>query len=536
MDKLKRPSFDPAPIHRTESSTKPAANQRVAKTTLPKPRHDVGLAWLVVLGLALLAMIPLMIDLGTPAVWSETESRAVAISSETTLRQTAIADGETSMQSWTPVYRGESQWQEPPGGTWFHQVMFLGLVPDRSALDPETNKAWVVRGRIGSVLMAVLFVGAVFWAGYSLGGLTTGVVAALIAMTMPLLIGFGRHANSEIIAMAWSALSIAGALWAMRPLRAAPSLARQLIGWLVCGAGLGLATLTAGPTAIPGTLFCTVAVAMFCPRRLGHVMGLLASSAVAALIVTPWVLHVIEQDPAIWQRWYHEVRPDFAAQSIGETLGRAGWRLVIAATFCGVWVVWLVPALTQPFSTSTGQARRRMLIGWGWLIVASLLLAFEPGPTRLSTLLIAVAPASVCIALTIQQYHDLSGEGRHAKLWLFGRWIACTMMIGLGIALPVLGYLVDKRPDLVAWLPRFDRPMLASMHWSFYAGAGVALLLASLLAVRFARANHPGRTTACLALWLLIAYSLAAIPISRGQLFNTPFSETPLNDTRPESR
>ena len=430
------------------------------------------------------------------------------------------------MQSWTPVYQGESRWDLPPGETWLHMIMYAGLSPDPNDPTNSDEKAWVGRARLGALCMALLFVAAVFWAGYSIGGLPVGSIGALIAMTMPLLLGFGRHANPHIVAATWSALSIAGALWAMRPLRTAPSLIRQLLGWIVCGVGLGLATLSLGPTAIPATLLCTVVLAMLCPRRIGHIMGLLASTALAVLLLMPWAMHVHGHDPDAWQQWLNRLSPDFGQAGFGEIMKRAGWRISLAATLSGLWLIWLIPALTQPFSTSTGKARRRLLLGWGWLVTAMLLVAFAPahaGQSVFPGLLLVVAPASVAIALIIQQFHDLSAEGRHARLWLLGRWLTCGSMLILAIALPLLGYLINHQGDWVQWLPDLERSVLASMHWSFYAGAAAALLLASVLATRFAIHNHPGRTIASLAVWLLIFYGLAAIPLSRSEQLNTTY-------------
>ncbi|MEM6505648.1 MAG: hypothetical protein AAF711_09290 [Planctomycetota bacterium] len=527
MAKQLQPTAEPAPSREAEAPPSPTKVERVTKTAAPKPRHDVSLAWLVLVGLMILAALPLLIDLNTPGIWSEQEAMSVAMSSETAQRKTPIAEGETSLQSWTPVYRGESRWDLPPGGTWLHMVMYTGVPREAQGTDEPAEQLWVGRARLGSVIMSLFFVAAVFWAGYSLGGLPTGTISALVAMTMPLIIGFGRHANPQIVAAAWSALSIAGALWAMRPLRAAPSLVRQLIGWVTCGVGLGLATLTMGPSIIPGTLLCTIVLAMICPRRIGHIMGLLASTALAALLLTPWALHVHGQDADVWQQWLARLSPDFGQTGFGELLRRAGWRLSLAALVSGFWVIWLIPALIQPFSTSTGSARRRLMLGWGWLVTSMLLIMFAPGETRLSAFLLAIAPASVAIGLITQQYHDLSSEGRHARLWIIAKWLSCGCMLLLAIALPLLGYLLNHRADWVRWLPTMENPLLASMHWSFYAGAAAALLLAAVLATRFAIHHHPGRTTACLAIWLLIAFGLAAIPISRGDQLNTLY-EAPL--------
>lgn len=496
--------------------------ERVGKTTAPKPRRDVGLAWLVLLGLMILAAGPLLVDLGQPAAWSEAEALSLAISNETHQRKTPMTEAQTSLQAWTPVYQGASRWDLPPGGVWLHMVMYSGLDVEPGAVDADQRKAMRTRARLGSVIMALLFVAAVYWAGHSVGGVTTGAFSALVAMTMPLIVGFGRHATADCAALAWSTLSIAAALWAMRPLRASPAFFRQFLGWLVCGLALGFAALTAGPRAVPVTLLCTITLAMLCPRRIGHIMGLIASSAVAALVLTPWALHAHDHDPNVWQLWINQLTPDLLYDNMVETLRRAGWRLSLAGTLCGLWLVWLIPAVSQPFSTSTGKARRRMLLGWGWLVTAAALLAFAPGPSRIASLLIGVAPASLAIGLVIQQFHDLSAEGRHARLWLICRWIGLALMFCLAIALPLLGYLLNHRPELVEMLPTLKRPLLSSMHWSFYAGAALALLLVSALATRFALGHHPGRTTACLALWLLIIYSLAAIPIARGSMMNHP--------------
>jgi len=436
MTKLQQPS--PAESAASRDAPSPQAQQaieRVGKANVPKPRHDVGLAWLVLLGLLIVAALPLLIDLTTPGIWSQQEALSVAVSAETMQRQTPIADAETSLQSWTPVYQGESRWDLPPGSTWLHLLMYTGMPTDWAEAPAPDDKQWVVRARIGSVIMALLFIAAVFWAGYSIGGVPTGAISAMVAMTMPLVLGFGRHANPHIVALAWSALSIAGALWAMRPLRTAPSLIRQLIGWITCGVGLGLATISLGPVAIPGTLLSTVVLAMLCPRRIGHIMGLIASPALAALLLLPWAMHVHGHDPDVWQQWLGKLAPDWGQTGLGEIFQRAGWRLALAAMFCGLWLIWLIPALTQPFSTSTGSARRRMLLGWGWLVTALLLIGFAPGETRLAGLLLAVAPASVAVGLVIQQFHDLSAEGRHARFWLIGKWLTCLSMLVLAIAL-----------------------------------------------------------------------------------------------------
>jgi len=504
-----------------------AAPANPSKITAPRPRRDVGLAWLVLCGMLILAAVPLLIHIDRPAAWTEEEALAVAISTQTLERKAPISDVSTSMQAWTPVYEGISRWDLPPAGIWLHQVTFMGLNRSDGTAAADEGNTLLLRARLGSVAMALIFIAAVFWAGHCIGGVTTGAISALVAMTMPLVIGFGRHATADAAALGWSALSIAGAMWAIRPLRASPSLGRQLLGWLISGMSLALATLTAGPVAIPSTVICIFTIAMVCPRRIGHVMGLLASMAFAALLVTPWVLYVHDHDAEIWKMWFHQLTPHLAKLSGQDLLHQAGWRLSLAAMACGLWLVWLIPAITQPFSTSTGPARRKMLLGWVWLMITLALLVFAPGTNRLSLLLLTAAPVSICIGLVIQQFHDLSAEARHARLWLVCRWINFVLMLVLSLALPLLAAVLQYRPELVAWLPSLDRPLLVSMHWSFYAGSALALLLVSLLNLRFALGQHPGRTIACTAIWILISSSLAIMIASHGSLLNTPADPAP---------
>ena len=81
--------------------------------------------------------------------------------------------------------------------------------------------------------------GAVFWAGTQLGGLGTAVLAGLVFLANPLWLVFGRSATAEAPAVAAALLAAAAALWAMRPLRPAAKLRRQLSGYTLSGLLLG---------------------------------------------------------------------------------------------------------------------------------------------------------------------------------------------------------------------------------------------------------------------------------------------------------
>lgn len=504
----------------TVSTIPPKAGSRgESRVTVRPGRHrDVGTAWLVVLGLMLLAGLPLSIELMRPAVFDPAERIAIDIAVETWERNAAFTDPEHLLDPWTPVYQGEARPDLPPAATWLHVIALRRSM--EAGMDPSAQA--MVWSRIIAAAMALLLIGSVFWCGHSLGGMPTAAMAGFAALSMPVLMFFGRLGTADIHVAAWVALAVAGALWAMRPMRRSPGLARQLIGWLICGVALGMGTLTAGPTAVPPIVLPLAVMSMLCPRRLGHTLGVIAAIAVAVLIVTPWSIHVHESMPNGWEQWLVALAPEGMRGNWSAYGSSVGWRASVGLAVLGLWALWVIPGLFQPFSTSTGEARRPMLLGWAWFVTTAVLMLLAPGPASVRPLLLLIAPAALMIGQVMRQYHDLCAEGRHARLWRTGRLLT-LIITGVGsITLPALAYFETGLPDWATQWLGTDATLLMPMHAGYYLGSGVALVLIALLAGRFAIANHPGRALAGWSVWVLVLACLFMVPMTRGELMQLP--------------
>lgn len=513
----------PDPTARPRREPKPAPPTK--RPRRPSARRDVGTAWLVLLGLLVMAIVPLAIELGRPAQFTHDEARAAGTAIETWHRKAGFTADHEPLDPWVPVDLGRLRYDQPPGATWLH-VVTLG-VGERLAV---TGNA-LTQLRWASVVMALLLVASVFWAGHNIGGLLTAVLSGCIAMTLPLVLFFGRLAAPEMAIAAWSALAMAAALWAMRPLRRNPSLLRQMLGWLICGTALGMALLTGGPMAVPVAAVPILVVALICPHRIGHTLGLTAAVAVAALLVTPWAIYVHESTPDGWRHWLAAMTPPATAGSISDYALSVVWRVLAMAALAGVWIVWLLPTVLQPFTPADRAIRLRLLLGWAWLVSTAALLAFAPGPALLGALLPAAAPAALAIGQAMRRYHDLCAEGRHPRLWTQGRWVAVGLTGLLSLALPAYGWLERDLPGwATALLPPHDT-LFAVMHPGYWAGLCAVLCMITAIAGKFAVAHHPGRAVAGWAAWTLAATTVCAIPLARGPAFNAPANAALAADT-----
>jgi len=469
-----------------------------------------------------LAALPLAIDLYQPARFDLGEERSVNTAIETWQRKSSFAPTKAlELDHWLPVYLGRLRPEQPPGATWLHVIAMPDLDHATSLTTAATSRA-----RLMSLFMALILVGAVFWAGYSINGLPTALFSALVALSMPALIFFGRLATADVPIAAWTTLAIAASLWAMRPLRHNPSLVRQFVGWLVCGLAIGMTVLTGGPVALPTVILPIIVIALICPHRLGHAMGVAAAFALAVLLVTPWAIQIHEAIPQAWQEWTGNINPADARGGWGPYFKAVVWRLSAVIAIGGLWVVWLIPALIQPFSSSTREARPRMMLGWAWFVTAAILMAFSPARPSLRALLVVVPAASIIIGQVMRQYTDQCAEGRQANLWRANRWLMVGLTGSLALALPAWGYFRWTMPQTLERIAPWQGQLFAPMSPWYWLGMALVLMLAAGLGLRFSRKNHPARAVGAWAAWMVIAASVLAIPMSRGAALSTPVQHT----------
>ncbi len=466
----------------------------------PPPPSTSLLTWVGLVVCLLLATPALVVDLGGPEVTDASEAEQLAISMHTTERFDRRAP------NWlAPHFADEPRIERMPGMTWAHLAGMAQLSPDAPA------GQLILVGRGISAFFALLAVASVFWVTHSIAGPRAALLGGLIMAANPLLIYFGRTGSEGMAYMSLYVVSIAAALWAIRPLKPAPSVERQFLGWVVCGVALGLAQLVAGPKALAMIGVPILVMLVICPGRLSHLLGLLAALLIGVLMVMPWAVYAYENLESPWEVWF---RPFEATEApgLGGFFGELGVLLGVGALALLPWVFWLIAAAMQPVSPSASGARTRLLLGWAWLASLVLVLVWIPGARGLSDLL-PLLPAGVVLLVSVLSLHaDLAEVGHNPVSWRALRWPYLALLVGLSLLVP-LGLVFHG--DLVAggWLAG---PWVADWHWA--PGAGLAVVLLGLvgLTVPWVRAHRPGRVYFTWALWSLVLMTVLAVSVAQG--------------------
>lgn len=494
----------------TPPPTTPAA-QATGKAT-PALGRDRPMAWLILAALLTVAVIPMYMNLRPQGSVTLSDTPGLELAVETWRTRHTMYQGEISPESMAPAVLGQPQLDQPPGIVWLRQISFW-------TLDPLTaeNQDFVYHSRRLTAFCGLLTLAAVFWAGFSVGGLTTASFSCLVCLACPILIYYARSGTPDIVHVGFQTLSIAAAMWALRPLRPTPSLSRQGLGWGVCGAAMGVAVLSAGPVAVPTVILPILIISIMCPNRISHLMGLIASVFIASLMVMPWALYVHGQDPHTWERWVQVLWP--------KNLSNPGalWHSVMdRGLLIGVlvlpWTLWLIGSLAQPYSASSSGVRRRVFIGWAWFLCVTVLLLTGPGEGHLGGLLLALPPAVILIGQCLRLYSDLSAEARHARIWRVTRWPHLVLLALASVAWPCAMYFQTTLVQQ-GWLPR---AIAAPMPWYYWLGLAVSLLMIWAMSLRFAIRHYPGRTLVCWSMWAIVLISVSLIPLTRGPLMNQP--------------
>lgn len=517
--------------------------------TGPPRRRDRLLAWLVLM-LCLGAAVPaLVVELQRPAVFDPAERIALHKSIATWNHHAASGAGHQGLvvfqmlkERMIPFVDEAAQLDEPPALTWLHQLAFA---PQRPQPIASERVDWAkLRGRLVAVVMGLIVIASVYWAGYSLGRLPTATMSALVCATSFSLIFQARIATSSIAYTALAMLSIAAALWAMRPLRPVGSVARQVVGWATCGLALGAATLMAGSPAGPAVTFPLILIILLGPHRLTHLLGLIAAHGIAALLLVPWAAQVHAENPEIWAQWIQQLRPaDSSWQAMFNSTFR---RLLVVIVALLPWTLWLVGALALPFTASSVGNRNRLFIGWGWFIVTLTVLLVRPAGAGSSSggiwgdlqhmlpdLLPIVPVAAILIGQQFSQYAELAAAGRYPRLWRILRWphITTLVLASLGVASLIFIQQALVKQGLLPWT-LVSRP--APPLWACLAAVLLGIIV---LSVRYTLGEFPVKVVVCWVLWALVLAVVGLIPLARGPVMQagepieidtpSPAAETP---------
>ncbi len=510
------------PPHEEHRAPRPATPKTVTPTAVsaptqpkptagPTPSRDRPMAWLILLILLALSTIPLYTHLGTYNSQDNAQARSLQISSESWHHRHEMYHGDITPESLVPVLEGEPQLDQPPASVWLNQLAF-------GSLDPltATDADLAYQMRLLTAAFGLLTIAAVFWAGFSVGGLKTATFAALTMLSCPVLIWYARAGSPDMPLVGLETLGVASAMWALRPLRPAPSVSRQALGWLICGLALGIAILTGGPQVIPIVLAPILVISIMCPNRISHLLGLVASVFIAALMVMPWALYVHGQDNHIWEQWVSGLWPH-SMHSPSAFWHAVSDRSILVLVLVLPWTLWLIGSLIQPFSASSSGVRRRVFIGWAWLLCVVLLILTGPGSEGLAGLLPVLPAAAILIGQCLRLFSDLSAEARHARTWRLTRWPHLALIAVASVAIPAGMFFQTTLVDQGI----LNQPIVAPMTWYFWLGLGVSLILITALSTRFALSHYPGKSMICWAVWAVVLMSVMLIPLSRGPLMNS---------------
>lgn len=487
--------------------------QRSRRRSRSPHKHDRLGAWLALLLCLALAAVPMLLYLDAPDALPTVESPTVAVAAETLRQRELLTSDAYSLEPLVPWKQGQPQYEPPPGIIWLQLAAF-----EASELSSPTDTRELIRNaRYASVIAGLLAVAAVFWIGLSFGGLVTATLSAFVLIACPVFLFYARLAGPHVPLMAMSLLSLASAIWAIRPLKLPASLTRQGLGWGLSGLFMGMALLSGGLEALPIINAPLLLILILCPHRVSHLMGMVAAVIIAVLLATPWALYVHEQNPDIWQVWVAQLQPLYMRdwQQLGPI---AGERFMHVLVMMLPWTPWLITGIMQPFSTSSAGARLRMFLGWVWFVAITLLLIMAPGHARVDELLMVLPAGAVLVGQVMRQFVDLSAEGRHTRMWRLLRWPHTFLMMLVSLALPTaLHY--QNRLLQEGWL---EQPVVATMPTLYWAGMASALALLTLLSLRFVVGHYPGKATVCWAIWSVTAFSLLMIPVARGPWLQTP--------------
>lgn len=503
------------------------------RVEVPQVGHDKLRLWFVMLMVVCVCTIPLMIDLGQGYSTSGAEREDLVVSQEMWLRVVGgmvglgIVDGELmgngdegvdvddGWHDWmVPRYNGRERVDRPPMVAWVNMVAWSQLEPGE-----YLPGDLILCARLASVVMIMLGLGAMFWVGYSVGDIRTGVLSVLVMGTGVLLICGGRVASREAHLLGWVTLSVAAGLWAMRPIKPVNWLSRQVIGWLLSGAALGGAILTDGLTAM---IFMSIpligAIVVTGRRRLANGIGLLFAVLLGMAISVPWYLHVLER-----------VSDGWGVLSCGGVGGGGDgnvvdwwWYCLMMVIVVWPWTVWFVGSLIQGVVVGCSKKWRHLLVGWLWFVGAYIAVELL-GDGEVYSLLL-VLPASGLLIGQFWSWHASRAVERQTNVVVRVLCVAHWLMlfvVSVGVG---LSWLYEERlSEGVMWL--FGVLGYESMttglgetvviKWYMSGLCGGVLVVLTLLGTRWHYRWRPMHGAVVTALWMIVLSSVYCVSYFR---------------------
>lgn len=389
----------------------------------------------------LLCVPPLIVRLADRPSTHTMEHVALVSSQETWLRAHAGEPGAWAM----PTNNGVARIVKPPLLVWMNLIAWSDLAPEEA-----TPEHMLERARIVSVLLGALMLGAVFWLGWSLGGVRLAVLSTLVMGAMLFFQKQARIASYDVEFTALATMSVAAGYWALGLKCASVSTRRFLGGWITAGFFMALSWMTKNPLALVLAIPPLAVGVAAAPERRRGAAGLGLAIVVCLLTIAPWHIYAFMTVPGAWDTLLHEFK---------QPRGRDAQPVYYYIAIFGLvfpWCFYLAAGLFHPFDQSwRGQlgeqeraSRRVRLLPWLWFMWIWIFFSLAEAKQQRYILPI-VAPAALMIA-RVWCDHDVllrRAPQRIAEgLLRVPHWVALT---GLSLVILAAGVVEWTSPGAV---------------------------------------------------------------------------------------
>ncbi len=403
------------------------------------------------------------------------EVRALASSQETWLRQ------HSDPQAWLlPSWNGAPRINKPPLVVWVNMLAWSGLPTDASV------DVLVYRARLVGVGLALLTLLCTVWAGFTLGSRQLGWIAATVTGTSLFFIRQMRMATYDTYLVAFCALAVASALWAMQPAQPLARNARHRIGWVWAGLALGLAILAKGPLAL---LICglpVLLVGLGLPRRRRLFLAGLIMLAVAAVIALPWYVFILKTVPHATDL----LRTEFEANRERRA---APWYYFNILGLILPWCLWLMAGLWtahRPRPDESTRLRSALL----WFGAIFILLSLHTAKQQ--RYLAPILPAAGLLTAGALLFPAFRSANTAALLVRLHAGFLIILSLAYGGFGGAQSWLLDR-----GWL---KRPELVGLPAWVFVAVTPALILLAVAIWRRTRAEHRETVAWLTAAWMTL--------------------------------
>ncbi|QDU33654.1 hypothetical protein KS4_17100 [Poriferisphaera corsica] len=398
-----------------------------------------------------------------------------------------------------PTRNSVPRFEKPPLTVWLNLLAYTGLKPGQDMMGEETvagsPQDIIYRSRLVAVASSLLLLVGVFWIGLNLGDHKFAIIATLATGTMWFFQKQARIGSYDIELAAFSAMSVASLIAAIKPFRPTPKITKTLIFTALSGFFAAAAVMTKGwPLGILWSFVPIITTIILTPKhRLRSTLLLVSAMIVAVAIAAPWFIYALMHYPEAAQTWWGEYKASRQEYQIPVYyFGLLG--LVLP------WSLFLFGSFFQPYVRAGGLDRRKLLVPWLWFMVLFVILSI-PGAKQQRYILPIIPAAGLLIAQLLRWHVSLAANNERdpgGNFMIYPQWIGFVCAsIGLFVV-----QILDYR-QIGAVVPKY---ILGPLPMSLVIVTGPTLVLIAYLGFKEHVAfKKPMKAIYLAAAWMLVA-------------------------------